>query len=81
MPVPLEYSGTSPDSWPITPHDTAAQAPFRALWVGTGGDVRYTTTRGNIVTVTNVPSGSYVLKAGLRVWATGTTASGILGCE
>lgn len=48
----------------------------RALYVGGEGDVRVTTVGGDTVTLAGL-SGQHVLMVS-RVWATGTTATGIV---
>lgn len=67
-----------PETWAVTPSDTADQPAFSALWIGSPGDVRITTERGDEAVIA-APGGAYLLRPGLRVWATGTTASGIRG--
>jgi hypothetical protein len=66
------------DLFPITPSDSVSQGNFRSLWVGTAGNIRLTTLRGTTVDIVNVPVG-FLPVCGQRVWATGTTASGLLG--
>lgn len=51
----------------------------RALWVGTGGDVKVDMVGGETITFGSVPSGSHLLIAVTKVYATGTSASGIVG--
>lgn len=61
----------------VTPSDTADLPHVaRALYVGGAGDVRVTTVAGDTVTLAGL-SGQHVLMV-LRVWATGTTATGIV---
>lgn len=48
------------------------------LYIGTGGTLTITTVGGQTVTLTNVLSGSYVPIQVRRVFATGTSASGII---
>jgi hypothetical protein len=51
-----------------------------ALYVGTGGDVKVDTEADDsAVTFTGVPSGSVLPVRVKRVYATGTTASNIVG--
>lgn len=62
----------------VTPsNSTEYDPPFRALYVGTGGDVAITDPSGNTTTWRNVPDGSYVLSSGVKVNAT-TTAADII---
>ncbi len=65
----------------VTASDTTADpaGPFAAFYVGTTGNVKVTTIRGNSVVFTNVPQGTTVRVAISRVWITGTTASTVLG--
>lgn len=65
----------------ITPNNTV---PFvenvRMVYVGTGGNVSVTTTKGATVVFNNVPSGSTIGPFFIqRVNVTGTTASGLIG--
>jgi hypothetical protein len=48
--------------------------PARALYVGTGGNVKVTTKGGQTVTFASVPDGSILPVACTRVFTTGTTA-------
>ena len=64
----------------ITPNDSTDLAYVtRGIWVGTGGNLKVITKGGETVTFTNIPNGT--LKEGryVRVLATGTTASGLVG--
>jgi hypothetical protein len=63
----------------ITPADSDLAAASRALYIGTSGNLRVTTTSGNDVTFTNVSSGTILPVSVKRVWATSTTASNIIG--
>jgi hypothetical protein len=49
----------------------------RALYVGTGGDIKVTTIGGETVTFTSVAAGFFPIRVS-RVFATGTTATGII---
>lgn len=62
----------------ITPADTDLTAEARALYVGGSGDVKVTTTNGDVVTFANVVAGSILPVSVKRVWAA-TTASSIIG--
>lgn len=71
-----QYSGV--DAKAVTPSDTDTYTPaFRAIWVGTAGNVALVTKQGTTVTFTNV-SGLLPV-ACTKVMATNTTASGITG--
>jgi hypothetical protein len=48
------------------------------LFVGTGGDLTITTLGGQTVTLTNLADGIFIPIQVRRVWATGTSALGIL---
>lgn len=62
----------------VTPSD-ATVVSFRGLYVGGAGNVSILTALGDTVTFANVPAGGYVLCACVRVRATGTTATSIVG--
>lgn len=52
--------------------------PFN-VYVGTGGDLKVETTAGNIITLKNVPSGTYIDWIQLKkISGKGTTASDIV---
>lgn len=63
----------------ITAADADLAQEVRALFVGTGGDVKVTTSQGNAVTFKNVASGTILPVSVKKVWATGTTASNFVG--
>lgn len=63
----------------ITPNDSADLAqPTTALNVDTPGTVRVTTVDGTEGTLTIHPGHAFPVRVA-RVWATGTTATGITG--
>lgn len=63
----------------VTPSDDDDLATVsRYLWVGTGGDVKVTLKDGATITITNIPDGQMLPVRVRRVWATNTTATGIL---
>lgn len=75
---------TTPDSCAktataITAADSDLAVPVRALYIGTGGNLRVTTLNNNDVTFSNVASGTVLPVSVKRVWTTSTTASNILG--
>lgn len=76
---------TTPDSVAqqciaITPADSdLAGGAVRALYVGGSGNVKITDPQGNAVTFANVPAGVVLPVMAKRIWATGTTASNIIG--
>lgn len=65
---------------PITPADGGTlPRSTRALYVGQGGDLRVRMVGGDIVTLGNVQGGAiYPIRID-RVYATGTTAGGLVG--
>jgi hypothetical protein len=68
------------DMFAVTPADSdfAGGVLARGFYVGTGGNVRVTSVKGNDVTFKNVPSGAWMPGAIKRVWATNTTAADIV---
>jgi hypothetical protein len=61
----------------VTPND-ATVVNARALYVGTGGNLKVTMANGSVVTFSTVLSGSWC-PIGVRiVWSTGTSASDIV---
>jgi len=61
----------------VTPSDSSNQpVPFRALWIGTAGTVTIVGLDGTVA-LFNAPQGPLPV-AGIRVNATGTTASQIV---
>ncbi len=67
------------DAFAITPDDGADLTNWAlALYVGGSGDVRIVTWGGETVTFANVPVGVLPVRA-RRVYATGTSATGIVG--
>lgn len=50
----------------------------REIYVGTGGDVKFTDSSGFTGTFRNVPSGASLTGFFARVWATGTTATHLI---
>ena len=48
------------------------------LYVGSGGNLKVTTIGGDDVVFSNIQDGVFIPVQVLRVWATGTTASGIV---
>lgn len=63
----------------VTPNDSAdLSTTARALYIKTGGDIKVTTAGGNTVTFESYPSGTWLPVRAARVFASGTTASGIV---
>jgi|TARA_R110002072_G_scaffold92869_3_gene206435 hypothetical protein len=72
-------TGAVLDMLPITPHDTnlfSNDVVAIGLYITVGGAVKFTTAQGNARTVT-VPDNFYLICSAKRVFATGTTATGI----
>jgi hypothetical protein len=64
----------------ITPSNTVdIAAPVRAIYVGGAGSVVITTVDGNDVTFAGLPAGMILPVRAVRVRATGTTATGLVG--
>ncbi len=64
----------------ITPSDTATLGqPTRALYVGTGGDVTVEMLGGQQLTFSGLQGGQFYPLRVVKVLATGTTASGLVG--
>lgn len=59
----------------VTPSDSTIYS-FRALWIGTGGDVTITAIDGSVAEYKNVPDGYRLDVAGTKVMAA-TTAEDI----
>lgn len=51
----------------------------RAIYVGVAGDVKVTTISGETVTFANAPTGMVLPVRAIRVFATGTTATALIG--
>jgi len=63
----------------VTPHDTNELANYsRALYIGTGGNIKFQTVNGDVVTLVNVADGSYHPWRVKLVYATDTTADDIV---
>jgi len=77
--VGSNLTGAVVDMLPITPHDINLFPDgivAIGLYITTGGAVKFTTARGESRTVT-VPDNFYLICSAKRVFATGTTATGI----
>jgi hypothetical protein len=63
----------------VVPNDGADLAfEARSLYVGGAGDVKVTTVDGSVLVFAGVPAGTVLPVAARRVWATGSTATGIV---
>lgn len=63
---------------PITPSDTTIIRPTLGIYVGVAGDVKVDMQDGSTVTFTGLAAGMFHGISVKRVYATGTTATGIL---
>jgi hypothetical protein len=64
----------------LTPDDgTDLTTATRALWVGVTGSVKVTLVGGTTVTFASVPGGTILPVRVARLWATGTSATNLLG--
>lgn len=62
----------------VVPSDTVDLAVIpRALWLGTGGDLRVTMKGGEVVTFKNSEPTWFDIRV-TRIWATGTTAADLV---
>lgn len=62
----------------VTPNDATPNV-FEALFVGTAGTLKVTRPGGTTVTFGAVPAGTLLRIQTTLVWATGTSASNIVG--
>jgi hypothetical protein len=63
----------------ITPSDTVDLTYNSIIYVGVAGAVKVTTANGDVVTFTGVAAGTIIPVQVHRVWATGTTATTMIG--
>lgn len=62
----------------VTPNDSNDLSEVTiSLYIGTAGNVKLTMQDNSVVTYTNLIAGRHPLRV-KRVWATGTTATGII---
>lgn len=59
-------------------NDSTELQVTRALYVGTGGDIKVTMAYGDVVTFKNTMTGLVLPIQVIKVWSTGTTASNII---
>lgn len=71
------YLGVATGGAALTPADSDLSTPVRAIWVGTQGNLRVTTVNGDDFVLPNAVG--LIPLAVRRVWATNTTATGIVG--
>lgn len=63
----------------ITPNDSTVINTVRGIYVGVTGDVKVDMSDGSTVTFVGLSSGGIHPIAARKVYATGTTATGIVG--
>jgi hypothetical protein len=72
--------GVGLKAFAVTPHDsTSFTSRARTLYVGTTGNVTIVNADGTTCLFSNVPAGAFIPAECIRVNATGTTASNIVG--
>lgn len=76
------YSPTFPmfpgDAATVTPSDTVNLTEPSVIFTGNGGTIRVLTAQGTDITFTNLQPGSILPLQVIRVYATTTTATGII---
>jgi hypothetical protein len=78
---PARGAGASPrEFFPITPDNSndLAQVP-QAIWVGGAGNLEIIDSVGTTIVITNLPAGQYWIGSPVRVKATNTTATCLIG--
>lgn len=74
----LVLSSPITGAFAVTPNDSTDLAELSLnLYVGTAGAAKLTMLDGSVVTYANLAAGRHPLRV-KRVWATGTTATGII---
>lgn len=74
-----DASNPATDYWTLTPSDSVNETQsFRAIYVGTTGNIALVSERGNVVTFPNVAVGIFPV-GGVRINVTNTTASNLIG--
>lgn len=63
----------------VTKSDSDMATEATAVYVGSTGDVKVTTVKGDVVTFTAYPVGWLPVSCS-RIWSTGTTASNFVCC-
>lgn len=78
--MPASMSDPSDYPFAVTPSNSAnTERAFRSLRIGTAGDVAVVRKDGTAVTFKSVAAGETLPVEGIRVNATNTTASDIVG--
>lgn len=78
MAQPLFAAHSADTASSITTSDTAPNV-FTRIYVGGAGNLKVTTERGDVVTFSAVPVGTVLPIRTSLVWATGTTATNLVG--
>ena len=82
MPKNTNYSPTFPmypgGAAAVTPSDSVNLSYPSVVYVGNSGNVQVTTAQGDTVVFSGVQGGSVIPVQVIRVWATNTTATGIV---
>lgn len=74
------YQDPAFDAVEIAPSDGAdLSAVVRGVYVGIGGDLKVTLAGGSTVTFVNLADGCLLPVQASKVFATGTTAAGLVG--
>lgn len=77
------YSPTFPQypagAFAITTSDTANLQNVAVVYVGGAGNIKVTTANGDVATFNGLNAGTVLPVQVLRVWATGTTATTLIG--
>lgn len=77
--TPIHVASPVTGAFAITPNDATDLAePTLSLYIGTAGTLKVTMLDGSVVTYPALAAGRHPLRVS-RVWATGTTATGIVG--
>ena len=74
----IDRAGIASDAFAITPHDTNQQRAS-AIYTGAGGNIAVQTEDGTTLTFASAAAGTILPVRVLRVLATGTTSTGIIG--
>lgn len=66
------------DGRAVTPSDSTIINATRGIWIGTGGDLHVTMASGQELTFEDVPGGIVMPLQVIRIYATGTSALGMI---
>lgn len=75
----LQILASAEDGRSITPSDANAIQKTKGIYVGASGDLRVEMAGGGVVTFVDLAAGVVHPLQVIRVYATGTTATGIVG--